>query len=87
MKTISNSTKAKLYVAGVYILTIAITILLCMKSWVLGLLCFIPIQNVVTKFLQYVLSKAVKPKILPKLDFQDNGIPKNMQLCVLYLHF
>ena len=84
VKTISNSTKAKLYVAGVYILTIAITILLCMKSWVLGLLCFIPIQNVVTKFLQYVLSKAVKPKILPKLDFQDNGIPKKYAtMCVI----
>lgn len=84
VKNISNSTKAKLYVAGVYILTIAITILLCMKSWVLGLLCFIPIQNVVTKFLQYVLSKAVKPKILPKLDFQDNGIPKKYAtMCVI----
>ena len=84
VKTISNSTKAKLYVAGVYLLTIAITILLCMKSWVLGLLCFIPIQNVVTKFLQYVLSKAVKPKILPKLDFQDNGIPKKYAtMCVI----
>ena len=84
VKTISNSTKAKLYVAGVYILTIAITILLCMKSWILGLLCFIPIQNVVTKFLQYVLSKAVKPKILPKLDFQDNGIPKKYAtMCVI----
>ena len=84
VKNISNSTKAKLYVAGVYILTIAITILLCMKSWILGLLCFIPIQNVVTKFLQYVLSKAVKPKILPKLDFQDNGIPKKYAtMCVI----
>lgn len=84
VKTISNSTKSKLYVAGVYILTIAITILLCMKSWILGLLCFIPIQNVVTKFLQYVLSKAVKPKILPKLDFQDNGIPKKYAtMCVI----
>ena len=62
VKIISNSTKSKLYVAGVYILTIAITILLCTKSWLLGLLCFIPLQNVVTKFLQYVLSKIVNQK-------------------------
>ena len=86
VKIISNSTKSKLYVAGVYILTIAITILLCTKSWILGLLCFIPIQNVVTKFLQYVLSKIVKPKVLPKLDFQDEGIPKEYAtMCVIPL--
>ena len=84
VKTISNSTKSKLYVAGVYILTIAITILLCTKSWLLGLLCFIPLQNVVTKFLQYVLSKIVKPKVLPKLDFQEEGIPKEYAtMCVI----
>ena len=84
VKIISNSTKSKLYVAGVYILTIAITILLCTKSWLLGLLCFIPLQNVVTKFLQYVLSKIVKPKVLPKLDFQEEGIPKEYAtMCVI----
>ena len=86
VKIISNSTKSKLYVAGVYILTIAITILLCTKSWLMGILCFIPIQNVVTKFLQYVLSKIVKPKVLPKLDFQDEGIPKEYAtMCVIPL--
>ena len=84
VKIISNSTKSKLYVAGVYILTIAITILLCTKFWLMGILCFIPIQNVVTKFLQYVLSKIVKPKVLPKLDFQDEGIPKEYAtMCVI----
>ena len=84
VKIISNSTKSKLYVAGVYILTIAITILLCTRSWLMGILCFIPIQNVATKFLQYVLSKIVKPKVLPKLDFQDEGIPKEYAtMCVI----
>ena len=86
VKIISNSTKSKLYVAGVYILTIAITILLCTRSWLMGILCFIPIQNVATKFLQYVLSKIVKPKVLPKLDFQDEGIPKEYAtMCVIPL--
>ena len=86
VKFISNNTKMKLYIAGVYILTTAITILLCAKSWILGILCFIPIQNVVTKFLQYVLSKIVKPKVLPKLDFQDEGIPKEYTtMCVIPL--
>lgn len=34
----------------------------------------IPIENIVTKLVQYLLSKIVKPKLIPKLDFQ-NGIP------------
>ncbi len=84
VKFISNKTKSKIYVFSIYILTIALTILLCTKSWILGLLCFIPIQNVVTKFLQYILSKIVKPKVLPKLDFQEKGIPKEYAtMCVI----
>lgn len=84
VKFISNKTKSKIYVFSIYILTIALTILLCTKSWILGLLCFIPIQNVITKFLQYILSKIVKPKVLPKLDFQEKGIPKEYTtMCVI----
>ncbi len=84
VKFISYSAKSKLYVASIYLITIIITLLLCIKSWILGLLCFIPIQNVVTKFMQYVLSKIVKPKVLPKLDFQDLGIPEEYTtMCVI----
>ena len=84
VKIISNSTKSKLYVAGVYILTIAITILLCTKSWLLGLLCFIPLQNVVTKFLQYVLSKIVKTKSASKIRFSRRGNSKGICYNVCY---
>ena len=84
VKFISYKTKSKIYISSIYILTIVLTFLLCTKSWILGLLCFIPIQNVVTKFLQYILSKIVKPKILPKLDFQEKGIPKECAtMCVI----
>lgn len=30
------------------------------------------------KITQYILSKIVKPKLIPKLDFQ-NGIPENIK--------
>ena len=84
VKFISYKTKSKIYVFSIYILTIILTLLLCTKSWILGLLCFIPIQNVVTKFLQYILSKIVKTKVLPKLDFQEKGIPKECAtMCVI----
>ena len=42
---------------------------------VIFLVSIIPIENIVTKITQYILSKIVKPKVIPKLDFQ-NGIPE-----------
>ena len=42
---------------------------------VIFLISIIPIENIVTKTKQYILSKIVKPKVIPKLDFQ-NGIPE-----------
>ena len=40
---------------------------------VIFIISIIPIENIVTKTTQYILSKIVKPKVIPKLDFQ-NGI-------------
>ena len=39
------------------------------------LLLYLPIENILVQIFQYILSKFIKPKIIPKLDFQ-NGIPK-----------
>ena len=43
-------------------------------SIILFLILIIPIENIVSKIVQYALSKTIKPKLIPKLDFQ-NGIP------------
>ncbi len=55
-------------------------------NWLLSALMFIiialPIENIVTKIIQYTLSKVVKPKPIPKLDFQ-NGIPKDYTTMVV----
>ena len=40
-----------------------------------GLLLIIPIQEIVSKIIQYILSKIVKPKLIPKLDFYK-GVPE-----------
>lgn len=49
------------------------------KKILLSLLLFLiimwPIHNAIAKITQYVLSKLVKPKLIPKLDFQS-GIPQ-----------
>lgn len=40
------------------------------------ILIFIPITEIVTKFIQNVLSKCVKPKLIPKMDFKDRYTSK-----------
>lgn len=48
-------------------------------KWIMGLVFslvfFIPISEVVTKVIQNVLNKCVKPKLIPKMDFSE-GIPE-----------
>lgn len=39
------------------------------------LLTYIPVETVFMQIVQYISNKIVKPKLIPKLDFQ-NGIPK-----------
>ena len=43
---------------------------------------FIPISEIVIKAIQYILSKNVKPKLIPKLDF-TNGIPKEFSTMII----
>ena len=81
---INNNTKSKIYVSIIYFLTVLFTLLIATKSWIIAILSFIPLQNAITQFMQYLLSKFVKPKIIPKLDFNDTGIPKEYTtMCVI----
>ena len=51
-------------------------------SSLIFIVSLIPFENIVTKIIQYVLSKIVKPKVIPKLDFQ-NGIPEKYATMVV----
>ena len=51
-------------------------------SIILALVSILPIENIVSKIIQYVLSKVIKPKLIPKIDFQ-NGIPENCSTMVV----
>ena len=42
---------------------------------ILGILLIIPIQTIIVQIAQYILGKFVKPKSIPKLDFEQ-GVPK-----------
>jgi len=84
--------REKLYIGIIIILTSIFTLLTTTlfinvaQNLILSILflifSFIPISEIVIKFTQYILSKNVKPKLIPKLDFTD-GIPKDYSTMVI----
>jgi len=82
---ISNNKKAIISISCIFIFTILLSSIfaiyfynqtkLFIFSIILGLLILIPIQNILVQILQYILGKIIKPKQIPKLDF-ENGVPK-----------
>ena len=84
VKEISHSAKAKLYISAIYFFTIMFTLLISIKSWFFAIILFIPVQNVVTQIIQHILNKRITPKVIPKLDFHDTGIPEEYTtMCVI----
>lgn len=92
IKFTSYEKKSKIYICSICIFSLIFTVIL---SWFLyyqtknmsisvifGLLCFVPVQTVVVQIIQYLLSKFVCPKMIPKLDF-TNGIPKETSTMVI----
>ena len=85
-KAISPNKKTKIYIYFVYILTVIVAGVIASKypqnshnMWInviSFLLLIIPISELVIQITQYILSKFVKPKLIPKMDFY-NGIPKD----------
>ena len=84
--------KMKIYVIGVIFLAFLLS-LLCAnyvyiqtENFVISILIFIttiiPSQTIFVQIIQYILSKIIKPKMLPKLDFK-NGIPKENATMVI----
>ena len=78
--------KAKLYVLGIMFFTIVLDLVFAWNYpqkdtnlWI-KLISFIvllvPISELVIEIIQYILSKIIKPKIIPKLDFSQ-GIPED----------
>lgn len=92
IKFTSYEKKAKIYISNICAFSLIFTIILAwflyyqtknvLISVIVGLLCFIPVQTVVVQIIQYLLSKFVSPKMIPKLDF-TNGIPKENSTMVI----
>lgn len=91
-KQIDERNKAKSFILGVTILSViislGITYLLNINiknNWIyiIGfILFFIPATEVSVQIIQYILSKFVKPKMIPKMDFA-NGIDKQNSTMVI----
>ena len=84
-KQIKSKKKVEIYLLTVYGITILLSLIFSMYinynvqnvfiSVISFLVFFIPISEIVIQITQYILSKIIKPKLIPKLDFQD-GIDK-----------
>ena len=85
-KLLSENKKAKLYICFIVLLTAIISGFFAIYYpqnnkylWIkvsTFLFFLIPISEILIQLVQYILSKIVKPKIIPKLNF-ENGIPEN----------
>lgn len=95
---LETKTKVNLYIYGIWGISIIILIGIIAESYrtlvensnleamifsiLIAISIIIPIENIVCKVVQNILSKIVKPKQIPKLDFQ-NGIPKEYTTMVV----
>ena len=85
IKIISKEQKAKRYIFSINLISILLTILFVLRfnyisknvviSIASGIILYVPISQMFMQVLNYILSKKVKPKLMPKLDF-SKGIPE-----------
>ena len=88
----SLRTKMLLYIFSICILSVLISLLCgvyvynqCTNLSVSALIfitTLIPSQTIISQFIQYILSKLIKPKMIPKLDFKS-GIPEESTTMVI----
>ena len=86
----NSMNKVNLYIGGISIISLILSIILAIslrtRNVVLLILeiilIFIPTSEIVIKIVQTILNKAVKPKLIPKMDFA-NGIPKEYATMVV----
>ena len=81
----SKEEKAKFYVSGIILGSLYIDFLLSMCIYLKvqnalitifsSILFYIPVHEIFVRFLNYILSKVVKPTLLPKMNFEKE-IPK-----------
>ncbi len=89
-KLMSEEKKAKYYISmiGVFTAFISLLISLCINTntickIVAFFILIIPVSEIIIQIFQYLLSKFVKPKLIPKLDFSNGIDEKNATMVVI----
>ena len=92
-RKLSNKNKFKIYLFWVVFLTTLCSFLIGAKfyrttqnlaiSIIAGLIFVLPASEFIIKIIEYILSKAVKPKPIPKLDFYDGIDEENATMVVI----
>ncbi len=78
--------KVKVYLLGMSVVTILLSFgmsSLLTLNWISFLLFLIPASEIAIQTIQYILSKIVKPKPIPKLDFSNGIDEKNKTMVVI----
>ncbi len=83
--------KAKVYILAItffsVITAIGLTSILNIKNLALNILSFIilliPSSEIIVQIAQYILSKVVKPKLIPKMDFSNGINEENTTIVVI----
>lgn len=90
-KVINENKKAKIYISSIAILTTLICSIFAgfypqksINMWIrisTFLILLIPVSEFVVQLIQYFLSKFVKPKLIPKLDFENRYTKRRSDFC------
>ena len=92
-KHLSDKSKTKIYVIWTLMCSALISFLLSyfinlkvqnmILFWISAIILLIPSSEIVIQLTQYVLSKFVKPKLIPKMDFLNGIDTKNATIVVI----
>ncbi len=91
-KILSTQSKIRLYIFGIYLISSIFSILIGFKLYertnifyaiLVPLVSFIPISEIIIQIIQYILSKIVKPKLLPKIDMLSGVDKENSTMVVI----
>lgn len=89
---LTKKQKSRMYVAGnilisiYFVFLLSINLYLNSKNWIItmifAILIYIPVSEIVIRTINYILSKLVKPKLIPKIDYEES-IPKEASTIVV----
>ena len=86
-----NEAKQKAYIVAIVLISAIISLFFCISIYnktniyfavLIFVLTYIPITQITTEIIQFLLGKIVKPKLIPKMDF-ENGIPNDSTTMVI----